>query len=1243
MPADPRRIKELFVSALELRDSAARRAFLDGQCADDAELRHRVEALVQAHDAPASALERPLAEISPAQPDPASTMDAVTATEANGRVIDGRYKLLEEIGQGGMGTVWMAQQSEPVKRLVAVKLIKAGMDSRQVVARFEAERQALALMDHANIARVLDAGTTSAGQPYFVMDLVKGVPITKYCDEHHLTPRQRLELFIPVCQAVQHAHQKGIIHRDLKPSNVLVALYDGKPVPKVIDFGVAKAAGQSLTDKTLVTGFGAIVGTLEYMSPEQAEINQLDIDTRSDIYSLGVLLYELLTGSPPFSRKNLEKAGMLEMLRVIREQEPPKPSTKLSTADGLPTLAANRGTEPAKLTRLVRGELDWIVMKALEKDRNRRYETANGFAMDVQRYLADEPVQACPPSPWYRFRKFARRNKASLATALGVSLIIVFAGTGLAISETAKNAALAGQLTAEQQRADEEKRRGDAEEARAEAEKDRAEEQGKRADAEKKKADALEGWRQTAHYRTLSLALNEYRGNNLARANQMLDKSEEDLRHWEWHYIKRLCRSGLSVTPLKAPERWRRMNLSLDGRRAVVLSGAALLCDATTGEVVHQFTLKEHAAVGIAISPDGKWFATCGRDPEFRMSVHVWNALTGEEAGVLHFVTPWNGRTRVGISWGLRLGLVHSSLAGQALAPACGGMALPLQLGLDLQVAQIDEWYLQPGELMGVAFSPDSQLIAATDTRGRLQVWERATSQMLFRRDAHPMVHKAMNSIWYSWPVFSHDGKLVATSCSDDGTFKLWDAGTGDFVRSLWQGPLDKDEGFGRAVFSPKGKWLAAGGRLEGARNPEPSVRVWEMGPDRPRYVFRMTKGVTCLAFSADENLLAAGNQDGTLTVWNLTTGQEVGTYRGHEGSVIGVAFQADREVVSLDSSRTIRTWNVTHPPEGLKLRCLGCQHAAFSPDGRYLAAAAVSSSKKNWEGIVWDTATGQEVEGFGVPDARTFQVAYSPDGRFLASALKLGNVGSVRVWNVEAGKYDRRFPDEKQEGIGPCFTLAYSPDGKLLAAGGDRVVHVWDTATGVEKYRLTGHARSLTGLAFSGDSRRLVSATGGLAWEPALSDDNPLKLKGDDPKAPSDVKVWDMDTGKELFTRQWPNRPTSGLALSADGRTVAVCEAANVVRLYDVAKNKEMLALRGHTNTIQGVAFSPDGGRLVTSGWDRTIKLWDAKTGEEILTFHQILEGGGSVAFSPDGHKIVASSTRDDVLTVLDATPLKK
>jgi serine/threonine protein kinase len=369
--------------------------------------------------------------------------------EVVGTVIAGRYKLLEEIGLGGMGAVWMAQQTEPVKRLVALKLIKAGMDSKQVLARFEAERQALALMDHPNIARVLDAGTTATGRPFFVMELVKGAPITCYCDEQRLTPRRRLELFAPVCQAIQHAHQKGIIHRDIKPSNVLVALYDGNPVPKVIDFGIAKATGLQLTEKTLATGFGAVVGTLEYMSPEQAELNQLDIDTRSDVYSLGVLLYELLTGTTPLDRKQLKQAAMLELLRLIREAEPPRPSMRLSESkDSLPSISAQRQTEPAKLTKLMRGELDWIVMKALEKDRKRRYETANGLALDVQRYLADEPVQACPPSLGYKLRRLARRNKSTIAVAMLVTVAMVVAIIALSISTVWTGQAYAGERKA---------------------------------------------------------------------------------------------------------------------------------------------------------------------------------------------------------------------------------------------------------------------------------------------------------------------------------------------------------------------------------------------------------------------------------------------------------------------------------------------------------------------------------------------------------------------------------------------------------------------------------------------------------------------------------------------------------------------------------------------------------------------------------------------------------------------------
>ena len=416
--------REIFDTARRISDAAARVTYLAEACGDDTSFRRRVEALLQVHDEQESFL---------ASPALTSDLDPTLMFTARGTVI-GRYKVLEPIGEGGYGTVFMAEQTTPVRRKVALKVIKAGMDTQRVIARFEAERQALALMDHPNIAKVFDAGVTDAGRPYFVMELVTGTPITRYCDEHKLTPKQRLELFIRVCQAVQHAHQKGVIHRDLKPTNVLVAPYDGKPVPKVIDFGVAKASGQRLTERTMFTGFGDVIGTPQYMSPEQAELNQLDVDTRSDIYSLGVLLYELLTGTTPLEAKRVKEAALLEVLRVIREEEPPRPSTRLTATDELPSIAAQRGLEPKSLSGIIKGELDWIVMKALDKDRDRRYETANGLARDVERYLRDEAVTACPPSATYRLRKLVRRHRLAVSAAVTFVLILMALVAGLTIT-----------------------------------------------------------------------------------------------------------------------------------------------------------------------------------------------------------------------------------------------------------------------------------------------------------------------------------------------------------------------------------------------------------------------------------------------------------------------------------------------------------------------------------------------------------------------------------------------------------------------------------------------------------------------------------------------------------------------------------------------------------------------------------------------------------------------------------------
>jgi tetratricopeptide (TPR) repeat protein len=420
MAAAPCRVKELFVAALDLPDLQARQTFLERECGGNADLRQRLDVLLKAHDEPASALNQPLVVATGAEITPYHG-----SAEQVGTIIAGRYKLLEQIGEGGMGTVWVAEQAVPVRRKVALKLIKAGMDSKTVLSRFEAERQALALMDHPNIAKVLDGGTTESGRPFFVMEYVKGVPFTRYCDDLRLSIAERLELFVPVCQAVQHAHQKGIIHRDLKPSNILICLYDGQPVPKVIDFGLAKAMHQRLTEHTLYTAHGLMLGTPLYMSPEQAESNNLDVDTRTDIYALGVLLYELLTGTTPLEKDRCREVTWQAMLRLIKEEEPPRPSTRLSGSGSLPSVAAQRKLEPVKLARLVRGELDWIVMKCLEKDRSRRYETANALARDLQRYLQNEPVEACPPSTSYRLRKFVGKHRAGLGMAAGLAALLL--------------------------------------------------------------------------------------------------------------------------------------------------------------------------------------------------------------------------------------------------------------------------------------------------------------------------------------------------------------------------------------------------------------------------------------------------------------------------------------------------------------------------------------------------------------------------------------------------------------------------------------------------------------------------------------------------------------------------------------------------------------------------------------------------------------------------------------------------
>ncbi len=546
----------VFNEALDKADDAARAAFLEQACGDDAELRRRVEALLAAHRGAGRFLDLdPTDAPRDSTSESAPMRERATGDGQEGMIIAGRYRLLEKIGEGGMGEVWVARQSEPVKRRVALKLIKAGMDSRAVVRRFEQERQALALMDHPNIARVLDGGLTPGGQPFFVMELVNGLEVTKFCDEARLTPRDRLELFVPICQAVQHAHHKGIVHRDLKPANILATIIDGKPVPKVIDFGIAKATAGRLTAESLSTQFGAVVGTLEYMSPEQAAFSGDDIDTRADIYSLGVILYELLIGLRPIDAERLRRAALPEMVRIIREEEPTRPSTRLSTDQSLPSLAALRQTEPRRLMALLRGELDWVVMKCLEKRRDRRYDTANALAHDIQRYLANETVEARPPSASYRMAKLLRRHRVAIATTGVVAAALVF-GTVLSAwqalrASKAESVALRAERVAVVERDEATARRTEAEAAR-------------------------ENLRRTLYAADMGLVQAAWEGGRHREVTRLLEREKAenpDLLGFEWNYWMRQSHQAARTISLPRSAFRYFPAFSGDGSRFVAISG----------------------------------------------------------------------------------------------------------------------------------------------------------------------------------------------------------------------------------------------------------------------------------------------------------------------------------------------------------------------------------------------------------------------------------------------------------------------------------------------------------------------------------------------------------------------------------------------------------------------------------------------------------------------------------------------
>jgi WD40 repeat protein/tRNA A-37 threonylcarbamoyl transferase component Bud32 len=1096
---------EIFQNAIEIEELAKREQYIENACKGDPKLRAEVEALLSAHEKAGDYLEAPAVGSN-------VTIDGPAQIEGPGTRI-GRYELLSLIGEGGMGLVYLAEQKELVKRRVALKIIKPGMDSRQVIARFEAERQALALLDHPNIAHVFDAGTTEAGRPYFVMEYVRGMSITAYCDQNRLNIEQRLRLFEQVCEAIHHAHQKGIIHRDIKPSNILVSVHGDRAVPKIIDFGIAKAITQPLTEKTFMTFQGQLLGTPEYMSPEQVDLAIQDIDTRSDIYSLGVVLYELLAGILPFEREWLAHLSFSEMQHTIREQEPASPSIRLTNlGEQAKTIAASRGTQLIALARRLHRELEWIPLKAMRKDRCRRYRSASEMADDIRNYLTGLPLIAGPETTVYRVKKFVHKHAGSVATVVLVAAAIVL---GLIVSTMMY-------LRAEDARQKEATARAQAEQATKKEVVARAEaEQAK--NAEQKQRKLAENWaeelRRTLYVNSIQLADDKYKEGNIGRVRELLDSCPNDLRGWEWNRLNyihdesittlRVYQEGIDYVAAFSP----------DGRR-IITAGfddkTIKMWDLATREVLKAFRGHENIIDSLAFSPDGRYIASGGD----KGIIKLWDAQTGDEVTTLRGHRAWvkslafssDGQRLVSCStdmtikvWDVKsgaeqmtlhghrgwIGFVAFSVDGRRIASSAADNTIKVWdaiTGIELLTIPFSD----RNSAYPMAFSPDSKKIVSGGQDGIIKVWDAETGDVVMTIRGH---NGPVESV-----VYSRDGKLIVSG-GDDNVVKVWDAETGEAVRTF----RGHDSAVQAVSFSPKGKHIMSASQ-------DGTVKLWDVMIGRElRKVQGHNDWVWSLAFSPDGKAIVSSSLDSTIRLWNAQTGEPTMTIPIHRYLPKSASFSPDgkRILSAILRQGVVRVWDVSTGTLLLTLRghkgAVWC--AAFSPDGKYIISGSDDETIK-----LWNAESGADLRTLKGHTGRVWSVAFSPDGKYIVSG---STDGTAKLWNTATGSEILTFRghEGQEEGVRP---VVFSPDGKRVLSAAGTEIKIWDASTGADLITFHGHTNWVVSAAFSPDGKRIISGSvDGIA------------------------KLWDSATGDELLTFH----VTSGIysvAFSPDGTAIA-------------------------------------------------------------------------------------------------------